>query len=544
MLQVQKWMSIEIGFTPKADIQNIEEAVMDVTFVNRETKTSLVVPAFWDIEQWLVRFAPTEIGIWDYTVSCSGKVDIGLNGVTGAIECIPYTGELEVYKRGFVKAIPNVKYFVYDDGTPFFYLGDTHWAMPEEELDEAGPNAFNIETDSHFKYVVDKRIEQKFTVYQSEPIGHKYNIFDGITAEDVPDFRKMDRYFKYLAEKGMTHANAELIFPGEVKPQMFDNEFLYHVTRYWVARYASYPVLWTLGQEIDRSFFNKNGMTPENNPYKQMCKFIYQLDPYKHPITGHQENAALCGAKGGSAAECWGAMRQSKQSAFYGMTEHTWWGVQWRPEVDRQHVFSIPKDYWFDGEGKVAINYETRYDYLYTKNFGARANGWISFLCGMFGYGYGAADMWCYKSRYSFNEEHSDGVDRVTCWEKRMPWGMAIQMPTGDQMGYMRDFFESFDWWKLMPDFDSGEYYRNTRDDVFYTAAHIDSDVYVVYFYNRNRNCGGVLNKLENVPYTAQWFDPQTGEYTDIAEFTPFDGTFSVAAKPSLYDLVLIVKKK
>jgi len=544
MLQVQKWMSIEIPFEPKAEIHNIEEALMDVTFVNRDTKKELKMPAFWDIDKWYVRFAPNELGIWDYTVTCSGKVDIGLNGVKGELECIPYTGEYEIYKRGFVKTIPDTRYFVYDDGTPFFYLGDTHWTMPMEEIDEAGPHAYGIETDSHFKYIVDVRVAQGFTVYQSEPIGHSYNIMDGIDEKDVLGFRHMDRYFKYIAEKGLLHANAQLIFPGEVKEPMFDDNFVYHVTRYWVARYASYPVLWTLGQEIDASFFNKCGMTPENNPYKVMCKYIYELDPYQHPCTGHQENAAICGAKGGSVAECWGYTMTSKPSSFYGMKEHTWWGVQWRPEVNKQHVFSIPKDYWFNGEGKVSINYETRYDYLYTKNFGARANGYISILNGMFGYGYGCADMWYYNGRYSFNEDTSDGVDNVTRFEKEVPWGLMLKMPINEQLTYMRNFFEGFDWWKLVPDFDSKEYYRNTRDDVFYTAAHINSDLYVVYYYNRNNNCDGVLNKLENVPYIAQWFDPQTGEYTDIAEFTPYDGHFAITTKPSRFDLILIVKKK
>ena len=36
--------------------------------------------------------------------------------------------------------------------------------MLKEEIDSAGTNAGNVNTDSHFKYIVDKRIEQGFTV--------------------------------------------------------------------------------------------------------------------------------------------------------------------------------------------------------------------------------------------------------------------------------------------------------------------------------------------------------------------------------------------
>ena len=55
--------------------------------------------------------------------------------------------------------------------------------MPKEEFDSAGPNAGEIKTDSHFKYIVDKRVEQGFTVYQSEPLKANLNVAEGIIAE-------------------------------------------------------------------------------------------------------------------------------------------------------------------------------------------------------------------------------------------------------------------------------------------------------------------------------------------------------------------------
>jgi hypothetical protein len=249
---------------------------------------------------------------------------------------------------------------MYDDGTPFFYLGDTHWLMFKEEFDEKGSHAVDIETDSHFKYIVDKRVEQKFTVYQSEPIDHKYNIFDGIDEEDIKEFQRFDKYFQYIASKGLVHANAQLIFPKTIREPFYDEEFLRTVTRFWVARYASYPVLWTLGQEVDSHFYGFiPGLTIENNPYRNMCRFLYAFDPYRHPITGHQENAMRTGALGNAeydnteyeAIPKTPAIKYSGKSAFYGMKEHTWWGIQWRNLVNKQYNFNIPKDGWMFGMG-------------------------------------------------------------------------------------------------------------------------------------------------------------------------------------------------
>lgn len=118
------------------------------------------------------------------------KQDASLDNIAGSFKCAAYRGDLEIYKRGFVQCEKGKKYMTYADGTPFFYLGDTHWGMLTEEIDEAGEHAGDIKTDSHFKYIVDRRVEQGFTVYQSEPINSAFNVEDGeVNASDIPGFR-------------------------------------------------------------------------------------------------------------------------------------------------------------------------------------------------------------------------------------------------------------------------------------------------------------------------------------------------------------------
>lgn len=552
-MTVQKWYAAELAFSADREIALVGEAEADCVFFHAESKTVLRIPMFWDGgTTWRARFALTETGIWNYRVE--ENASLGLSGQSGQVECVPYEGKLEIYRRGFVKTEPGKRYFVYDDGTPFFYLGDTHWAMLAEEIDEPGPHAGDLIVDSCFRCMADKRAEQGFTVYQSEPIGHRYEISDGIDAGDVEDFRRVDRYFDYIAKRGMVHANAELIFPSEVTPAYYDHDFLYAVTRYWVARYAAYPVLWTLGQEVDDA---RNQKGPEGRRvyevYLAMCGMIAELDPYHHPITAHQLNAIAIGAAGDvpcSAADGGyssyeldsnGRTMKNQKSVFYGVPGHTWWGVQWRPDVAKQYNFGIPKDYWYHGEGKVGINYETRYDYLYTKNFGARASGWISYLCGLYGYGYGAADIWCYKSTYSFNEPSRDGIDTVTPEEKRIPWSKALFFPTGDQMTLMRRFFEALPWYRLVPDFDEANCFSSDGTGNF-AAAHDGDAVTVVYLYSKNKAAGGkVVGLCEHSLYRAEWFDPRTGEQTVIGTY--HGAELPAFEKPAADDMVLLVTK-
>ena len=257
----EQWIAVDISFNANKEVNNITTTELDVTFKNRSTGTTLKMPGFWDGSKvWKVRFAPTECGIWDYETVTTGD-DVGISGIKGTLAANAYKGDLAIYKHGFVKTQENTKYFVYADGTPFFYLGDTHWAMALEEF-----------SDNHFKYIVDRRAAQGFTVYQSEPIGAKFSVDDGrIMANDVKAFQDYDRYFQYIAQKGLVHANAQLLFPTAATNLFKQN--IRSLTRYWVARYAAYPVMWTLAQEVDDGV----GIVPSGleSVFVDMCKYSF-----------------------------------------------------------------------------------------------------------------------------------------------------------------------------------------------------------------------------------------------------------------------------
>jgi len=49
----------------------------------------------------------------------------------------------------------------------------------------------------------------------------------------------------------------------------------------------------------------------------------------------------------------------------------------------------------------------------------------------------------------------------------------------------------------------------------------------------------GILRGLEDAPYTAEWFNPRTGESVAIGEVRPFLGMYFVPCKPDAKDWVL-----
>jgi len=488
------------------------DITLDVTFTG-PNNTTIVMPAFWDGGYtWKVRFAPTLTGLWSYSTSCSNTADTGLHGLVGNISCVAYTGNLAIYQHGFVGVSSGNRYFTYADGTPFFYIGDTHWSMPTEPM------------DTMFKPLVDDRVAKGFTVYQSEPIGATYNLGDGLTQTDIAGFQDMDARFKYIADAGLLHTNAELFFSSELQYNgaSYSTAYLQKLTRYWVARYAAYPVMWTTAQEVDDDLYG--AFNAATNPWKTVFNALHTYDPYVHPQTAHQENVSNILAS---------------TSSFKSLTGYNWFAAQWPPTKDGLPGFAVAKDYWNNSGSKPVVNYEGHYENLWTNDWGARMQGWTAYLNGMFGQGYGAQDIWYYNSTYDENEDTvENSLITVTMAMKADTWSTSKNYAAATALAnYMKSFFNTINWWQLTPRFDDTTYFVNNSS--YYSVASILNDTYVAYFYNQSTNTG-TLKGMDNVAYTAKWYNPRTGAYTTIGSVTPTNGSWTIPAKPDGNDWVLL----
>lgn len=536
---VKTWIANEIVLQSSVEYNNPFEEI-DVDFIFTCGNKKLKVPAFWDGGKvWKVRFALPKAGTWEYNSICTDKSNAGL-AVSGKIECEKYDGGLEIYKHGFVKNRRGVGFFMYNDGTPFFWLGDTHWNFIKEEFDEAGEHAGNIKTSSHFKYIVDKRARQGFTVYQSEPIGAGYNIGNSLDEKDIEGFHDIDRRFQYIASKGLVHANASLEFAKTVFdfPRATDKKYMAKLARYWAARYSAYPVVWTLGQEVDNDFYRARGdqkrFTKETNPFKYFGEALHKNDAYSHPLTAHTE---FCTTNPDAVGSC------VSNSSFRRVKGHSFYGIQWSKPLNTPMNFAEFYDARLNSEGKACILYESRYDCLWTRHFGARAQGWFAFLNGLYGYGYGAIDIWLYKSTYDMDKTSSDGAEEISIADKATKWCDSVEFESARQVNIMREFLQSLEWWRLVPRFDNSAYYIPDGENYSVTASD-EHNTFVLYFYGKNKNTGTLTN-LDYTSYTAQWFNPRNGEYGENKEFVPPENRkYCIGEKPDENDWVLLVKKK
>ena len=251
--------------------------------------------------------------------------------------------------------------------------------------------------------------------------------------------------------------------------------------------------------------------------------------------------------------------RDADASAFRNVPAHDFYAAQWSPSKTSQSNFRVEKDYWFNSQGKPCVNYEGQYCYLWTKNYGARMQGWTAFLNGFCGAAWGGHDTWSYLNIYDEENDSSDGVDTVTSAEKKAAtWRDALAYPSAAQFGYMRDFLERTQWFDYVPRFDNRAYFVPCRGVYYACAGTPDNREITLYFYafsdpsvaekpNARRyggtQTGTVGSLIPNGAYVMQWFDSVHGTYS--AE-TPFRasrfGTCFPGEKPSASDWVLWIR--
>ena len=266
---VGKWEVFELTLTTSNSYSNpYTQVTLTATFTAPSSNT-IVMPGFWDGgDTWKVRMAPNEIGTWTYvTASNDGQLD----NQSGQFGCIASS------RKGFIKVDPSDPYkFRYDDGTPFFWMGDTSWHLFNN----------NIIYDGDFKDFIDRRAAQHFTnIHAGLYCGSVYENEGGKPFPGAPDdmdnlnpdyFRYVDRKVDYITSKGMVMG---LFLTWAQQFVDFTTTQFERYERYVVARYAAYNVYWVVSGE-----YNEAG---DSADYAYHGNKIDEFDPYDHPISIH-----------------------------------------------------------------------------------------------------------------------------------------------------------------------------------------------------------------------------------------------------------------
>ena len=529
-MQIFCWQSNVLKFTATMETAN---PFLDVELTARFTGPNgeaLVLPGYWDGgKTYCVRFAPTAVGIWRYETSASNG-DPGL-AASGEIVCAPYTGELPIYRHGFLHVSSDRSHLEHADGTPFLWLGDTHWTfVTEERWDESNC----VQYDSQFRACVDRRAQQGFNVYQcnlregtGEGIfGKNLTLLRETERGLLPDIdalRDVDRKMLYLAEKGFVTA-VGYAWSSDISG---GTEHYCCLAKYLAARYGALPVIWTLAGELPGYMPDTRQMFVDE--WRKVAETAAACSPYGnlqsvHLATGDRIPDIYCGEEWLDFAMC-----QTGHGDYPASCKHY---QEFRAE--HPDVPLIESETFYEGIQSLEAAPRT-----VTPDV-VRRMAYLLMQSGGCGYTYGCNGVW--------ELQWEPGVGGIGWGD--MGWWEGLELPGANQLTIWKKLYESVGWASLKPlgaqDIELLGYWLPFAlpDAMPLLTADAGRSTIVGYF-SPGAWRSFALHGLKAKSYTGYTMDPATGHKAPVT-YEIKDGTLRVedyrrTTKP---DLVLVLQTK
>lgn len=411
------------------------------------------------------------------------------------------------------------RHLVNQDGTPFFYLGDTAWelfhklnkeeaieyldhranfgftaiqAVALAELDGlAIPNAYG-------RHPLCKNSEGYYDPLLPDLDG-EYNYWDHVDFI-VDEAEKRGLYIAMLPTWGDKFNCSD----WGIGPEIFNKENAYAYGKWIGTRYAAKPnIIWVLGG--DRPLQTAKHF----EVILGMAQGLRDADNGAHLITFHP-----CGRQSSSTplhAETIidFNMTQSGHGRMhenYKMMEHDYSLLPTKPVLDAEPGYEGHPDEFRPANG-------------YLDETDVRMFAYTALFAGACGHTYGHHSIWAFASREmpTFQLNHF-------C----MPWQQALRAPGAEQMHYAKELMLSRDWL-------NGKPAQHLLAEQYEGLNHISVFAGPGYLYAYSAQGAPIVLKSEAVQGTThsiKWYNPRNGEYheegicegKDLLKFYPPTG--------------------
>jgi Protein of unknown function (DUF4038)/Putative collagen-binding domain of a collagenase len=415
----------------------------------------------------------------------------------------------------------NRRFLVWEDGQPFFWLGDTIWEL------------FHRATMEEAKFYFENRRQMGFTVLQAVVLAE----FDGLTVPNAygelplldgdplrPNeayFRRIDRFIELAGQKGLMIGlvptwgdKLELLAHGK-GPIIFNPANAKHYGEWIGSRYRdTWNIIWVNGGD-------RQGGGANRPIWEALGNGIKSADP-NHLMTFHPP-----GGGGGHSSSEW--FHQTEWLDFnLAQSGH-----------EQKHLPNwemVSRDYHLE-PAKPCLDGEPRYE-DHPVNWKPQELGWFddydvrqaaywAVFAGAFGHTYGCHPVW---------QLCTGGREPITF--ARRGWREALDLPGAGQMRCLRRLIESRPMLSRVPDQSilveekSGPEQRRACRGEGYLFIYLPQ--------------GGAvevnLPQLVGPQLHAWWYDPRTGEARDLGAMPRAERmTFNAPWAGPCSDWVLVI---
>lgn len=496
--KIGRFEPLEVSLQASGSYGNpYQELTADATFTSPSGVTKSI-PLYWDGgKEWKFRFSPDAVGRWTWSAKSR---DAGLDGKSGEFEAVASD------RLGSIQ--PNKDFpahFERQDGTPFWFLGDTAWALYYEREDEKYDRA------SALAYI-DARAKQGFNILHSSLLSELgWGNRGGMPFDDIAAERINPAYFQEV-DLRLTHANSRGIVCGlavawadkrKVEPFAWrrfpDLEARKRYARYIAARYSAYDTYFLVSGEWHGEIRTRGSDEPTiKQEFIGIGDALHAADPHGrmigiHPMTAHGSVREFVGA---ARWMTFGDYQQNYRDLHSRVVESRNTN---KPVVNGEYGYHLRDQ---TGDGVPDKDNSTSLTAI-------RNATWDIVMAG--GYvvtGFGTTYLGGGRDPGPFDLEA----------KKNKPWE--------EQLGHIKAIFAHTQWWKLEPHDellscatprgkDTREFNQNTPPRETYWCLAEPGQQYLVYL--RGLKTPVTLATSATVSrWTATRFNPRTGHATDL----------------------------
>jgi len=415
-----------------------------------------------------------------------------------------------------LKVSANGRFFVDQDGKPFFYLGDTAWLLFQrlnrEEVDE---------------YLKD-RAAKGFTVIQAyvirglglrHPDGNSSLLGETPFIDRDPDkpneafFKNVDHIVNRANELGLVmglvvakswHINSH-------PERVFDARNGYSFGKFLGERYKDNAVVWYVGGD--------SAPGSDEATWVAMARGLKVGSGGSHLVSYH--------GSGQTSSSTW--FHKADWLDFNSIQSGHGWAEKTYRFIDDDYRLSPAKP-TVDMEPPYE-NHPTGANTPRIDSHQVRKGAYWNMLSGAAGHGYGALDLfWLYKE--------SDGPFPRDGFQ---PWRKAMAYEGSRQVGFMRRLFEQRPWYKIVPD-QSVIAAGLAEGEDHVRAARAEDGRFVIVYLPSGKPVSIKMDKVSGKTVKVQWYDPRQGTWLEIGEY-PNAGNreFVAPSQGALNDWVLVL---
>ncbi len=491
------------------------------------------IPLFWDGNRtWRFRFSPDREGVWRWQTTSR---DEGLDGKSGTFTVVASD------RKGSIRPMQSAQHhFERQDGTPFWFIGDTAWALYTDSEEEKHSRQTAME-------YVNARAKQGFNVLHSMLLseagwGNQGGPpFDNIVEEtlNASYWKEVDRRLRHVNDRGMV-AGLAIAWGdkgrGETYPwrRLPTLEARLRYTRYIAARYSAFNVYFLVSGEWHAET-NKTPGATETSIKRQFIEIgnaLHKSDPHGrmigiHPMTAHGSVREFVGTSWMS----FGDYQQNYRDLHARILKSRGANL---PVVNSEYGYFLR-----DRDGDGLVDKPNSFDVGSIRH----ASWDIAMAGGYLVTGFGTTYFGGNRDPGPFDLHAA----------KNDPWE--------EQTQHLRNFFTSLEWWKLEPhdEWITGPFERNgdgrsravkngRRVSVVappkrtYWLLADPREVYVVYV----RGSEGEYEIQTSDRRISRWkhrlFDVRTGELRDLSAHPTSSG--SRIRVPDARDWAVVIEKQ